>query len=220
MNYFSRVDSIIKDHFRGKSSLIVMILVAKAFLIGLLTFLCLHRADAEETTFKDDALLVVENIKDKVTEVVTSSSPSMLDIVSETSYHVLGYVLHYNLQLISLILISTGAIFKEILLLPLHLVKYIIVDIMWILGCDGKQEETPVVEVIKKCLEEIAIDDEDWKFVEPALLLILSGILTFIAMKCLVGRPDKRRGETILLINSKGDWEYAPSNKREAMVKF
>ena len=65
MNYFSKVDSIIKDHFRGKSSLIVMILVAQAFLIGLLTFLCLHRADAaaEETTFKDDALLVARVYK-------------------------------------------------------------------------------------------------------------------------------------------------------------
>ena len=27
-------------------------------------------------------------------------------------------------------------------------------------------------------------------------------------------------GETILLLNSKGDWEYAPSAKREAGVKF
>ena len=27
-------------------------------------------------------------------------------------------------------------------------------------------------------------------------------------------------GETILLLNSKGDWEYAPSAKREAQVKF
>ena len=27
-------------------------------------------------------------------------------------------------------------------------------------------------------------------------------------------------GETILLLNSKGDWEYAPSAKRDARVKF
>ena len=27
-------------------------------------------------------------------------------------------------------------------------------------------------------------------------------------------------GETILLLNSKGDWEYAPSAKREAHIKF
>ena len=29
-----------------------------------------------------------------------------------------------------------------------------------------------------------------------------------------------QEGETILLLNSKGDWEYAPSAKREAGVKF
>ena len=27
-------------------------------------------------------------------------------------------------------------------------------------------------------------------------------------------------GETILLLNSKGDWEYAPSAKRDARIKF
>ena len=75
---------------------------------------------------------------------------------------------------------------------------------------------------------------------EVLLLLTPSGLLTTLVYLYLnAGKPTKQvrhiklvsccpemlqnplqGGETILLLNSKGDWEYAPSAKREAQVKF
>ena len=72
---------------------------------------------------------------------------------------------------------------------------------------------------------------------EALLLLIPSGLLTTLVYLYLnAGKPTKQvchtsycpemlqspmqGGETILLLNSKGDWEYAPSAKRDAHVKF
>ena len=72
------------------------------------------------------------------------------------------------------------------------------------------------------------------------LLLIPSTLLTtliFLYLHLHVEQPTKQvhhiimvspeilenlmqEGETILLLNSKGDWEYAPSAKRDAQVKF
>ena len=92
---------------------------------------------------------------------------------------------------------------------------------MWILGC-GKQEVLASFPLVKKmadvCLEKV---DEDGKrkLLEVILLLIPSGLLTML-IKMYLGRSKKKDGETILLINNKGDWEYAPSNKREAAIKF
>ena len=78
------------------------------------------------------------------------------------------------------------------------------------------------------------------RMLEALLLLIPSGLLTTLVYLYLnAGKPTKQvghiklvgccpemlqnplqGGETILLLNSKGDWEYAPSAKREAQVKF
>ena len=72
---------------------------------------------------------------------------------------------------------------------------------------------------------------------EALLLLIPSGLLTTLVYLYLnAGKSTKQvrhimivwklkkimlqDGETILLLNSKGDWEYAPSAKRSAQVKF
>ena len=73
---------------------------------------------------------------------------------------------------------------------------------------------------------------------EALLLLIPSALLTSLVYLYLnAGKPTKQvchkgknvkkltfhmmqDGETILLLNSKGDWEYAPSAKRDAHVKF
>ena len=73
---------------------------------------------------------------------------------------------------------------------------------------------------------------------EVLLLLTPSGLLTTLVYLYLnAGKPTKQvchngknvqkltfhmmqDGETILLLNSKGDWEYAPSAKRDARVKF
>ena len=63
------------------------------------------------------------------------------------------------------------------------------------------------------------MDDRKRKMVEAVLLLIHSGLLMMIIKKYMT-RSNKAGGQTILQINSKGDWEYAPSNKREAAIKF
>ena len=74
-------------------------------------------------------------------------------------------------------------------------------------------------ETTKICLEKV--DDGKRKLVEvvQVLLLIHSGLLTMIIKKY-KARSSRAGGQTILQINSKGDWEYAPSNKREAAIKF
>ena len=83
------------------------------------------------------------------------------------------------------------------------------------------------------------------RLLEALLLLIPSGLITALVYLYLnAGKPVKQvhihiniriimvahqqlfefysqaGGETILLLNSKGDWEYAPSAKRNAKVKF
>ena len=65
----------------------------------------------------------------------------------------------------------------------------------------------------------VVVGDGKKRLVEAALLLIPSGMLTIIIKKYLI-MAKRKDGETILLINSKGDWEFAPSNKRVAAVKF
>ena len=79
------------------------------------------------------------------------------------------------------------------------------------------------------------------RLLEALLLLIPSGLITALVYLYLnAGKPAKKvhiriimvahqqlfefysqaGGETILLLNSKGDWEYARSAKRNAKVKF
>ena len=186
-NILSDADSLIKEHFRGKGRLLVKLLVFQAFLIGVLTFLCLTR-------------------------------PCEDDIQSQAN---LGYFLHFKIKILSGFLVSVCGLLKYFIIGPLVLAQYLVALLMWILGC-GKQEVLASFPLVKKmadvCLEKV---DEDGKrkLLEAILLLIPSGLLTML-IKMYLGRSKKKDGETILLINNKGDWEYAPSNKREAAIKF
>ena len=62
------------------------------------------------------------------------------------------------------------------------------------------------------------------KFLEaeaPLLLILLVGLVAILLILTLIGKSvTKKSEETILVINSKGDWEYGPSKKRESAVKF
>ena len=217
-DYLSNVDVLIKEHFQGKGRLLVKLLVGQALLIGFLTFFCLTRPDEEIIQAQANLVVDEDAIRNadgdiKVTAEVIIT-PSKLDTDKEISYQVLGYFLHYQLQLASVLIVGVFCFFKYLLLGPLLLAKYLIVLLMWLLGCGGKQ-----MLVKKICPEAVAMDDGKKKLLEAALLLIPSGLLTLLMMKYMDG-PMKKDGETILLINYKGDWEFAPSNKREAAVKF
>ena len=217
-DYLNNVDVLIKEHFQGKGRLLVKLLVGQALLIGFLTFFCLTRPDEEIIQAQANLVVDEDAIRNadgdiKVTAEVIIT-PSKLDTDKEISYKVLGYFLHYQLQLASVLIVGVFCFFKYLLLGPLLLAKYLIVLLMWLLGCGGKQKvvSSPLMKI---CPE---MDDKK-KLLEAALLLIPSGLLTLLMMKYMDG-PMKKDGETILLINCKGDWEFAPSNKREAAVKF
>ena len=109
---------------------------------------------------------------------------------------------------------------KYLILLPVFSVKYLMVFLMWLLGCDGKQEDLRVVVNIMDHVSGGVDDDSITKLLETVLLLLLLGMLAVIMFLWAKSFKRKNTGETILQINSKGDWEYAPSNKREAAVKF
>ena len=71
---------------------------------------------------------------------------------------------------------------------------------------------------------DLAGDDDEaaMKIIEAVLLLILLGLLAILVILTLVGRSiTNKNDETILVINSEGDWEYSPSNKkRGTAAKF
>ena len=56
--------------------------------------------------------------------------------------------------------------------------------------------------------------------VEALVVLLASSLLTcLVALFLSRGRSQGAR-ETVLRINSKGDWEYAPSHRRDKGIKF
>ena len=201
-NLLSDADTLIKEHFRDKGRLLVKLLVFQSILIGVLTFLCLTRPGGEDIQAQTNLMINQDAIRS----------------ADGTSF--LGYFLHLKVQFVSGLLMSVCGLLKYLLLGPLLLAQYLVVFVMWLLGC-GKQNvlaSTPLVrEMAKVCLEKM--DDGKKKLMEAVLLLIPSGLLTMLIKKYL-GRSNRADGATILLINSKGDWEYAPSNKREAAIKF
>ena len=222
-NCLSNVDTLIKEHFRGKGRLLVKLLVGQALLIGVLTFFCLTRPGGED--IQAQANLVVDqdairnadgNIKVTAEVIIIPSKPNTK---KEISYHVLGYILHYKLKLVSVLLVSVCGLLKYLFLGPLLLAKYLVVFLMWLLGCGGKQKVLASPSLVKMICPDVVVDDGKRKLVEAALLLIPSGMVTLIIKKYL-SMPKIKDGETILLLNSKGDWEFAPSNKRVAAVKF
>jgi hypothetical protein len=57
--------------------------------------------------------------------------------------------------------------------------------------------------------------------VEALLVMVPSGVLTgLVSLYLSRGAGGRRGGDTILRINSAGDWEFGPSAKREAGRKF
>ena len=97
--------------------------------------------------------------------------------------------------------------------------------LMWLLGChvEGEDQDAPGGEKIISS-EDITVDDDSMKFLEaeaPLLLILLVGLVAILLILTLIGKSvTKKSEETILAINSKGDWEYGPSKKRESAVKF
>merc|ERR1712142_656160 len=108
---------------------------------------------------------------------------------------------------------------KYIILVPVFFLKYLMVFFMVLLGCDGKQEDPGVAVNIIDHVSGVD-DDSIIKLLETVLLFLLLGVLAVIMFLWAKSFKRKNTGETILKINSKGDWEYAPSKKREAAVKF
>ena len=221
----SEVDTMIKDYFQGNGRILVKVLVCQALLIGVLTFLCLIRPGGEDIQAQANLVLDQDaihnadgNIKATAEVIIIPSKPNSSD--KELSYHVLGYFLHFQIQLASGLLTSVFGLLKYLLLGPLFLVQYLVVFLMWLLGC-GKEQVLAsfpfMQETTQICLENV--DDGKRKLMEAVLLLIHSGLLTMLIKKYMA-RSSRPGGQTILQINSKGDWEYAPSNKREAAIKF
>merc|ERR1712215_48164 len=73
-----------------------------------------------------------------------------------------------------------------------------------------------VPEAVVEDMDEISDDKIMWVMqMLPVLFLILvAGLVMMMLLK------KTKDGETILQINSYGDWEYAPSIKRKAAIKF
>ena len=160
--YLSNVDSLIKKYFRKKRSLLVMILVGQALLIGLMTFFCLTR-DSSDTI------------------QVCGASQSMI----------LVWDFFKNLMMVGFL--------------------------MWILGCEDKTQEIKIISP-----QDLAVDDDaTMKIFKTVLLLVLLVLVTILMILTLIGKSiTKKSDETMLLMNTEGDWEYSPSKKRDAAVKF
>merc|ERR1711913_124355 len=126
----------------------------------------------------------------------------------------LGFVVHLYISA-TCVLITLGAfLLKALHLLPLYLAFITINFLLWLFNCNK-----PVVDQI--VTTAAAGPDLQDRLLGALLMLIPSGLLTTLVYLYLnAGKPTKQDGETILLLNSKGDWEYAPSAKRSAQVKF
>ena len=161
--YLSNVDSLIKKYFRKKRSLLVMILVGQALLIGLMTFFCLTR-DSSDTI------------------QVCGASQSMI----------LVWDFFKNLMMVGFL--------------------------MWIIGSvEDKAQEIKIISP-----QDLAVDDDaTMKIFKTVLLLVLLVLVTILMILTLIGKSiTKKSDETMLLMNTEGDWEYSPSKKRDAAVKF
>ena len=104
--------------------------------------------------------------------------------------------------------------FKYLLEVKCQMVGFL----MQILGFeDDKKQEFKIISP-----QDLAGDDDAaMKIFKAALLLILLVLLAILMILSLVGKSiTKKSEETMLLINNKGDWEYSPSMKKEAAVKF
>ena len=157
----SNVDSLIKKYFRKKRSLLVMILVGQALLIGLMTFFCLTR------------------------DVQTPSSGASQSMILVWDF------------------------FKNLMMVGF---------LMWILGSvEDKAQEIKIISP-----QDLAVDDDaTMKIFKTVLLLVLLVLVTILMILTLIGKSiTKKSDESMLLMNTEGDWEYSPSKKRDTAVKF
>merc|ERR1712192_13790 len=128
----------------------------------------------------------------------------------------LGFVVHLYISATSLLITLAACMFNGLLLLPLYLAFFTINFLLWLFNCNSET----VVEQIVTTTAAAGPELQD-RLLEALLMLIPSGLLTpLIYLYLNAGKPVKQGGETILLLNSKGDWEFAPSAKRNAKVKF
>ena len=89
---------------------------------------------------------------------------------------------------------------------------------MWILGSvEDKAQEIKIISP-----QDLAVDDDaTMKIFKTVLLLVLLVLVTILMILTLIGKSiTKKSDETMLLMNTEGDWEYSPSKKRDAAVKF
>merc|ERR1719234_2477960 len=120
----------------------------------------------------------------------------------------LGLVVHLYTSATSLLITLAACVLKGLLLLPFYLAFFTINVLLWLFNCN----ET-VVEQIVTTAAAAGPDLQD-RLLEALLMLIPSGLLTTLIYLYLnAGKPVKQGGETILLLNSKGDWEFAPSTQ-------
>ena len=92
--------------------------------------------------------------------------------------------------------------------------------LMRILGCGG-DDEKETVKILSPPPDLAVDDDAGMKIIEAVLLLILLGLLVILVILTVVGKSIANKSEqTNLVINNEGDWEYSPSKKRDAVVKF
>ena len=76
------------------------------------------------------------NIKATAEVIIIPNKPNSSD--KELSYHVLGYFLHFQIQLDSGLLTSVCGLLKCLLPCPLFLAQYLMVFLIWLLDC-GKE---------------------------------------------------------------------------------
>ena len=94
----------------------------------------------------------------------------------------------------------------QLLSLPLLLARHVVLFLRWILACDASA-----------AVVVAAAPSGKGRLVEALLVMLPSGLLTaLVSLYLSRGSGGPRAGDTILRINSAGDWEFGPSAKREA----
>ena len=106
------------------------------------------------------------------------------------------------------------SLFNCILLGLLTIAKGAIQGLMWLLGCH-KKIVVPLLPTPTPVLVLPEIDEVLWKVPLLVIGIVLLAVLLFFLARWLYRLFKRMRlDNTILLINSDGRWEYAPSPKR------
>ena len=110
----------------------------------------------------------------------------------------------------------------QLLSLPLLLARHVVLFLRWILACDASAAVVVAAAPSGKVRRRPSTASlHQGRLVEALLVMLPSGLLTALVSLYLArGAGGRRAGDTILRINSAGDWEFGPSAKREAGRKF